>query len=310
MIGRTTAGGLLAGDGGRLRLAVLAAAAAVLVSVAALAAAPPPSAPRLPGGAAPPRVQAWSAVVMDRDTGEIVYAKAPGRHLPTASLTKIMTALLVLERTRNLDRYVTVPGAAVGQHGAGIGLMPGDRITVRQLLLGLMVRSATDCAITLATAIAGDEPRFALLMNRRAAGLGLTDTHFVNSTGLNVPGHYSSARDLSELGRVAMRDRRFRALVRRVWARVTWPPAHQTFIVSRNHLNARYEWVDGIKTGSTHGTGSCMVASGTYGGRRLIVTMLHEPNRGQEEKDALLLFAYGAARRARGGIAAPSAAGL
>lgn len=290
----------------RPRLAIVAALAAAVVALLVVAVAAPRSDTSRTAGTAPtspsppPVVSALSAVVMDRSTGVVLYAKAPRRHLPTASLTKIMTAMLVLERTRNLDQYVQVPEEAVGQQGgAGIGLRPGDQITVRQLLLGLIVRSATDCAITLATAVAGDEPAFVTLMNRRAARLGLGDTHFVNCTGLNVPGHYSSALDLSELGRVAMRDRRFRKLVSRVYARVTWPPAHEAFLVSRNRLNARYGWVDGIKTGSTHGTGACMVASGNYRGRRLIVTTLHEPNRDVEVRDALQLFAYGASRFAR-----------
>ncbi len=288
---------------GRVLLAVvaaLAAAGAALTFLFVTFPAPGPAAPPASVVAAPPpRVSAWSAVVMDQASGVIVYAKAPRRHLPTASLTKIMTAVLVLERASDLEAYVEVPEAAVGQNGAGLGLHPGDSIKVRQLLLGLMVRSATDCAVTLATHIAGGEPAFVRLMNRRAAELGLKDTHFVNCTGLNVPGHYSCARDLSELGRVAMRDRRFRKLAGRVWARVTWPPAHEAFIVSRNRLNARYDWVDGIKTGSTYGTGACMVASGEYGGRRLIVTTLHEPNRTEEVRDALSLFAYGASHFAR-----------
>jgi D-alanyl-D-alanine carboxypeptidase len=287
----------------RLLLAVVAALAAVgavLTFTLVASTAPRPAHPSATAVTAPPpKVSAWSAVVMDQASGVVVYAKAPRRHLPTASLTKIMTAMLVLERAPDLEAYVEVPEAAVGQNGAGLGLHAGDSIKIRQLLVGLMVRSATDCAITLATVIAGDETSFVGLMNRRAEQLGLTDTHFVNCTGLNVPGHYSCARDLSELGRVAMRDRRFRKLASRVWARVTWPPAHESFIVSRNRLNARYDWVDGIKTGSTGGTGACMVASGRYGGRRLIVTTLHEPNRTEEVRDALRLFAYGASRFAR-----------
>ena len=287
---------------GRVRVAALAALVAAAAALAVLVAFPagrrapePQTARTLPR----PEVSALSAVVMDRASGVVLYAKAPRRHLPIASLTKIMTAMLVLERAPDLEAYVEVPADAVGQHGAGIGLRPGDRIKVRQLLLGLMVRSATDCALTLATAIAGDEPSFVALMNRRAARLGLEDTHFVNCTGLNVPGHYSCARDLSQLGRIAMRDPRFRRLARRVWARVVWPPSHQAFVVSRNRLNARYDWVDGIKTGSTWGTGACMVASGKYGGRRLIVTTLHEPNRTLEVRDALRLFAYGASNFSR-----------
>jgi serine-type D-Ala-D-Ala carboxypeptidase (penicillin-binding protein 5/6) len=308
MAHRTRSQGRLQKHGDRTGLltGISLAAAALLVLggmtvVAHVWQQPKPAAAPAKGAAptAAPTVQALAAVVMDRSTGVILYAKAPRRHLPTASLTKIMTALVVLEKTPDLDQSVAVPAAAIGQHGAGIGLRLGDQITYRELLLGLMVKSATDCAVTLATAVAGDEPSFAVLMNARAAEMGLRDTHFVNCTGLNVPGHYSSARDLSELGRIAMRDPQFRSLARRVWARITWSPSRETFVVSRNRLNARYDWVDGIKTGSTEGTGACMVASGKYGGRRLIVTTLHEPNRDQEVKDALGLFAFGASRFSR-----------
>jgi serine-type D-Ala-D-Ala carboxypeptidase (penicillin-binding protein 5/6) len=284
---------------GRLRPALLTALASAVAVAVLVVAAHLLSGAQRPAAPEPPRVRAVAAVVMDQATGVVLYAKAPHRHLPTASLAKVMTALLVVERERDLDRYVVVPPAAASQQGAAIGLTAGDRITVRELLLGLMVKSASDCAVTLATAVAGDETRFAALMNARAAALGLTDTHFVNATGLTEPGLYSSARDLSVLGRSAMHYRRFRALARRVWALVTWPPHHRVFVVSHNRLNARYSWVDGIKTGRTGGTGCCLIASGRYAGRRLIVTTLREPNRDQEVRDALRLFAYGASQYAQ-----------
>jgi len=256
------------------------------------------------GGGAPPRhdvtrspsVQAWAAVVMDARTGAVLYAKAPDRHLPMASCTKIMTALLVLARVPDLDASAIVPQDAVGQPGARLGLHVGDRITIRNLLLGLMVRSATDCAITLAGYVANDEPKFALLMNARAATLGLRDTHYSNASGIKIANHYTSARDLAELGRVAMRDARFRDLARRVYATVTWPPDHSVRLHSHNILNETYAWVDGIKTGASESARCCLAASGTFKGRRLIVATLREPDRAQEMRDALKLFAFGAAQ--------------
>jgi D-alanyl-D-alanine carboxypeptidase (penicillin-binding protein 5/6) len=286
------------GAGSLALAALLAAAAALAVMLLPGHEQPAPVTTPIRTHAAP-HVRAWSAVVMDPATGVILYAKAPDRRLPMASLTKIMTASLVLERMQDLEAYVTVPATAIGQPGAKLGLSVGDQITVRQLLLGLMVRSATDCAITLATAVAGDETHFVQLMNRRAAALGLANTHFVNASGVNVRGHYSSARDLSTLTRTAVRDSRFRLLARRVWATVTWPPAHEVRLHSHNRLNELYDWVDGVKTGFTEGTGACLVATGKYGARRLIVTTLHQPSRDQEVRDALTLFAYGASRFAR-----------
>lgn len=286
------------GAGSLALAALLAAAAALAVMLLPGHEQPAPVTTPVRTHSAP-HVRAWSAVVMDPATGVILYAKAPDRRLPMASLTKIMTASLVLERMQDLEAYVTVPATAIGQPGAKLGLSVGDQITVRQLLLGLMVRSATDCAITLATAVAGDETHFVQLMNRRAAALGLANTHFVNASGVNVRGHYSSARDLSTLTRTAVRDPRFRLLARRVWATVTWPPAHEVRLHSHNRLNELYDWVDGVKTGFTEGTGACLVATGKYGARRLIVTTLHQPSRDQEVRDALTLFAYGASRFAR-----------
>lgn len=238
---------------------------------------------------AAPAVQAWSSVVMDRATGFVLYSKAPDRHLLPASCTKIMTALLVYEHVRDLNKYVTVPRAAMHQNGATLGLRAGDRITVHNLLLGLFVRSATDCAVTLATRVSGSESKFAVLMNRRAAQLGLANTHYVNASGQAVPGHYTSARDLAELGRVAMRNARFRDLAWRVYATVTWPPGHRVRLHSHNIFNETFDWVNGIKTGATNGAGFVLVASGRYHNRSLIVVTMHEPTKQQEFADALAL---------------------
>jgi serine-type D-Ala-D-Ala carboxypeptidase (penicillin-binding protein 5/6) len=272
---------------------------ALAISAVVVGASVTRSSSRHPRGTPPsgaPAVQAAAAVVMDARTGAVLYAKSPDRHLPMASCTKIMTALLVVEKVHDLDAFATVPRAAVGQPGAWIGLRTGERITIHNLLLGLMVRSATDCAVTLATYVSGDEPTFARLMNRRAAQLGLSDTHYSNASGIKIAHHYTSARDLAELGRVAMRDARFRDLAWRVFATVTWPPDHRVRLHSHNILNETYDWVDGIKTGASESARCCLAASGTLRGRHLIVATLREPNRRQETRDALRLFRYGASQ--------------
>jgi len=286
--------------GRRWRLVIVAGLAlialAAIVGVALVHGASAPAHGTSTADTGGPAVQASAAVVMDADTGAILYAKAADQHLPMASCTKIMTALLVVEKVPDLGAYATVPADAVGQPGSLIHLRAGDRITIHNLLLGLMVRSATDCAITLATYVSGSEPAFAQLMNVRAAQLGLRDTHYSNASGIKIANHYTSARDLAELGRVAMRDARFRDIVRRVYATVTWPPDNSVRVHSHNILNETYAWVDGIKTGASKTARCCLAASGTYKGRRLIVATLREPNRRQEMHDALKLFAYGAAQ--------------
>jgi D-alanyl-D-alanine carboxypeptidase len=243
---------------------------------------------------AQPHVQAASFVVMDEATGVIVNANDRDRELPMASCTKIMTALLVLERVKDRTRWVTVPKAAVDAPGATISLRAGDRITVQTLLAGMLTRSATDCSITLATTVAGSEKHFVVLMNKRAAALGLTHTRYANCSGIYAKVHYTSARDLAELGRIAMKLSAFRALVKPTSAVLRWRPGHVRRVESHNALNRRYKWVDGIKTGASASAKCCLASSGKYGGRRFIVVTLREPSRTQEVADHLKLYRYAA----------------
>ena len=186
-----------------------------------------------------------------------------------------MTALLVLEHVKDLQAYARVPSAAYPQRVV-IELRPGDRITIWQALRALMVKSANDAAITLACYVAGDEDRFAKMMNARGAQLGLEDTRFENCRGKPVPGQYSSARDLAVLGRFAMRDPRFRRLVKTRSAVIHWPPAHRARVTSHNRL-LEYPWGDGIKTGANPAFGMVLVGSGQPGLEPLIVVTMLEP---------------------------------
>jgi len=253
--------------------------------------------PATAAGAAPaaPDVKARSGIVIDRRSGKVLWSKSADLRLAPASCTKIMTALLVLERYDDLGRMIKVPGAASDHPGVAIGLRQGDRISVRQALRALMTKSANDACITLATAVSGSESRFVKLMNRRAARLGLTRTRFVNSTGAPRPNHYSSARDLARLGRYAMRDARFRDLVRVKTRVITWPPAHRVRVTSHNRL-LDHPWGDGIKTGATGPSKMVLVGSGRPAPLAvpLIVVTMREPNRDREERDAVALFTWGA----------------
>jgi len=245
--------------------------------------------------AAAPAVKARSAILIDRRSGKVLWSKDAGLRLAPASCTKIMTALLVLERYSNLERKITAPRSVADHQTVAIGLRPGDRISVKQALRALMTKSANDACLTLARAVAGSESRFVKLMNRRAARLGLTHTRFVNSRGSPKPGHYSSARDLATLGRYAMRDARFRDLVRVKTRVITWPPSHKVRVTSHNRL-LDYAWGDGIKTGATKESKMVLVGSGKAGPLAvpLVVVTMREPNRDREEKDAVALFTWGA----------------
>jgi serine-type D-Ala-D-Ala carboxypeptidase (penicillin-binding protein 5/6) len=283
-----------AADGTRPRRAAGVAAALLLLlavlGVAGLRA--PPSA----AAATPPEVAAWSGVVMDRVTGRILWSKDAHRRLQPASCTKIMTLLVVLEQVGadHLDDYLVVPAAVAGK--SGIGLSPGDQITYRQAILGLTVRSATDCGIALAWAAAGDESSFVRLMNRKAADMGLDDTRFRNATGApDDPRHVSSAFDLAVLGRAALSDPVARTMVNHAEADVSWPPDHTYHAVSGNWIVRDYAWADGVKSGYTGTAKYCIVASGTPGLRPLISVTMHEPSRTRNIADSLALLRFGSA---------------
>ena len=187
-----------------------------------------------------------------------------------------------------------VPFAATQEQGVAVGLRTGDRITVQQALRALLIKSANDAAITLAYAVGRSETGFVRLMNRRARALGLTNTHYVNCRGTPRPGLYSSARDLATLGRYAMRDSRFRAIVSTKTTVISWPPSHAVTVTSHNRL-LDYPWGDGIKTGATKQSKMVLVGSGKPGLVPLIVVTMREPSRDQEEKDAVALLTWGSA---------------
>jgi D-alanyl-D-alanine carboxypeptidase (penicillin-binding protein 5/6) len=208
-----------------------------------------------------------------------------------------MTALIVLEHVDDLKSFAVVPSIPLPQT-VGIGLLPGESITIEQALRALIVKSANDAALTLATYIAGDEPEFVRLMNARAQQLGLKSTHFENCRGTPRPGHFSTARDLAALGRFAMLDPRFRELAGMRTAEITWPPDHAMKVTSHNRL-LKYPWADGVKTGATPQSGMVLVGTGRPGLVPLIVVTMHEPNRDQEERDAVGLLMWGSAQYTR-----------
>ncbi len=271
----------------------------LLLAVFATTAAGGHGSPSAAGGAVgpAPTVKAWTATLIDRRTGLVLWSKGSSRRLPPASCTKIMTALVVLEHVKKLGLYATVPAIPLPQE-VGVALRPGDRITIQQALRALMVRSANDAALTLASYVSGSEKLFVKLMNARAAALKLKDTHFVNCRGRPVPHQYSCAADLAELGRVAMRDARFRDLVRIKHTVIRYPPDHAVPIKNHNRL-LDYAWGDGIKAGATDVSGMVLVGSGKPGLVPLIVVTMHEPNRDQEVTDAVALFTWGSAQYAR-----------
>src|SRR5829696_14124 len=248
---------------------------------------------------AAPRVRARAVILADESTGQVLFEQNASLPRAMASTTKVMTALLALERLDEEKVVVIGPGPPkVGEES--LRLRQGERLTIRQLLLGLLVKSANDAGVALAEAVDGSEAAFVRRMNRKAAALRLSATHYVTPYGLDRPGHQTSARDLARLWEVAMSRADFRAIVAMKAARIPGIPLSLRRFVSTNQLLGSYRWTVGGKTGFTNRAGRCLVASASRGGRRLVAVALGSPN---AFPDVQALFEYGFSKYVRARLA-------
>jgi serine-type D-Ala-D-Ala carboxypeptidase (penicillin-binding protein 5/6) len=283
--------------------ALLAAAATAIAPAASLAAAGvgfPDTPVDSPLGAVPagherqPQVRSPEAIVIDATTGTVLYAKNPAGRRPIASTTKLMTALIALQSTRP-DQVMTAQPYPATPSESTLGLRPGERMTVRDLLHALLLASANDAAATLADGISGSEKAFVARMNAEARRLGLRDTRYANPVGLDDPNGYSSARDLATLSRRLMRDPRFASIVDMSQDRLT-SGSHPRKIVNRNDLVGTHRFVDGVKTGHTSHAGYILVGAGHRDGARVISVVLDEPSQAARDSETLALLRYGLGR--------------
>lgn len=222
-----------------------------------------------------PKVSAISAqhsVLLDAQTGRVLYGKNPDAKSLIASTTKIMTALIVCEQCNVLDR-IRIPKEAVGIEGSSMYLQEGEILTVQELLYGLMLHSGNDAAVALAIYCGGTVEGFAGLMNDKAYALGLTGTQFQNPHGLDAPGHYSTAEDLAILAAYAMENPIFARTVSAKTVKVG-----ERLLTNHNKLLWRVEGADGVKTGYTRAAGRILVSSATREGRRLIAVTINAPD--------------------------------
>jgi len=241
----------------------------------------------------PPPLAAKSWVLMDAATGNVLVDQQGSVRLPPASLTKLMTshvAALALQQGRIKETdLVVISEKAWRMGGSKMFVQVGDKIAVKDLMRGVIVQSGNDASVALAEHIAGGEDTFAAMMNQEAKRLGLTNTHFMNATGLPAPEHYSSALDMAKLARaIVLEDPQHYALYAEkefLWNGIKQP--------NRNLLLWRDPSVDGLKTGHTEEAGYCLVASAQRNGQRLIAAVFGTASEAARAAEAATLLGYG-----------------
>jgi D-alanyl-D-alanine carboxypeptidase (penicillin-binding protein 5/6) len=271
------------------------APAVLLLTLGSLLAAPV-------GATAVPHLTARAAVLLAPQTGQTLYAADAGAELPIASTTKLMTALVVLRHIRNLDTVFTAPNYYPAAADSQIGLAPGERMTVRDLLIALMLPSADDAAEDLAynvgygpghRSLSAAVAHFVTLMNAQARALGLRRTHYTTPIGLDTRGNYSTAAELARLAAYDVSHSRFFARIVALPRAVLHSGNEVRDVVNRNDLVARFPWIDGVKTGHTLDAGYVLVASSRRHGLRLIDAVLGTSSEASRDANALTLLDYG-----------------
>ncbi len=239
----------------------------------------------LPVGASSPSVSARCAVLMTAD-GDVLFEKNADERVPMASTTKIMTCLIALE-TLDASDEVAVTDESAGIEGSSLYLKAGDRVSVKDLVYGAMLRSANDAASALAVFSAGSEESFAEMMNGKAESLGMTSTHFTNPHGLPSDGHYTTARDFALLAAYAMRNEDFAAVAGTKEYVVTVNGCEKKPVRNHNRLLFSYDGACGVKTGFTKDSGRCLVSCAKRGGVTLVCVTLDAPNDWEDHRTLL-----------------------
>ena len=221
---------------------------------------------------------AKGAVLLDADTNKILYEKDANAKMPMASTTKVMTAILAIENL-DLDKIVTVDERAYAVEGSSMYLEKGEKISVKNLLYGLMLTSGNDAAIELSILVSGSPEKFAELMNEKAREIGANNTNFVNPNGLPAKNHYTTAYDLAIIASYAMKNETFRQIVSTEYIKIPWDgKAWDRVLKNKNKILWQYEGGNGIKTGYTDAAGRCLVSSAKRDGMQLICVVLNCPD--------------------------------
>lgn len=227
-------------------------------------------------------ISAGQAVLMDADTGKILYEKSADEKAYPASTTKIMTALITIETLEKygspIEQRVTVPQAAQGIEGSSLYLKAGEKISIEDLLYGLMLVSGNDSAVALASIIGGGQEGFVKMMNDRADQLGCINTNFVNPHGLFDENHYTTARDMAIIAREAMKNKTFRKIVATCDWKADREDSRYISFHNKNKTIYQFEGGNGIKIGYTKSSGRTLVASATRGGKTMIAVVMSAPD--------------------------------
>ncbi len=235
-------------------------------------------------------VSAESAVLIEAESGDIIYEKNAHKRRGMASTTKIMTAICAIENM-SADTLVTVPRAAVGIEGSSVYLREGEKITLENLLYALMLQSANDAAAAIAIAVSGSIEAFAELMNAKAAELGLSDTHFENPHGLDGEAHYTTAYELAKISAYALKNETFSSIVSTVKHTIpAQDEAPARTLVNHNRLLREYDDIIGVKTGFTKKCGRTLVSAAKQGGVTLVCVTLCD---GDDWRDHRAMLDYG-----------------
>ncbi len=239
-------------------------------------------------------LSARAAILIDAGSGQELYGSNAYSRRPIASATKLMTALVTLEHVHRLSTIFTQNDYVPDAEDSQIGLVPGERMSVHDLMLALMLPSADDAAEDLAYNVGhGSVARFVGMMNARARELGLVHTHYSTPIGLDTPGNYSSASDLVKLARYVLHVSPFFKRVVALRSAVVHAGGHVRTVVNRNDLVGRVPWINGIKTGHTLDAGYVLIGSATKDGMTLISAVLGTPSEAARDAGTLALLDYG-----------------
>jgi D-alanyl-D-alanine carboxypeptidase (penicillin-binding protein 5/6) len=274
------------GTAGRARLRL-----ALLLSALVVALVPGAASAESRKAAEPPQLDAASWLLIDLEDEAELAAHAPARERAIASTTKLMTAYLALAELKMGDR-LTVPDYQAAPAESVAGLIAGERLTVHDLLVAMMLPSANDAAVTVADGVSGSESAFVAAMNRTAAELDLTGTHYANPIGLDAKGNYSTAEDLSALAQKLLADKRFRRIVAMPKATLT-SGSRDRIVTNTNTLLLSDPTVDGVKTGHTTDAGYVLLASAKRDGVPLLAAVLGAPTEADRDAETERLLDYG-----------------